>query len=117
MRTELVRIELDDEHDDFLVAEISYDEETEREVAGGAFAATLSTAFDSIEPALGMIVTRLRGATRAPDQLSVGFGLKFGGETGLIFAKGKTEASLTVTLTWTKPPSAPAVPGADAATS
>jgi hypothetical protein len=63
-------------------------------------AGSLAEAFDKLEPAIGMIVSRLRSATRRPDEISVDFGLKLGGETGLIFAKGTAEANLTVSVTW-----------------
>ncbi|MGW3345317.1 CU044_2847 family protein [Nonomuraea rubra] len=61
---------------------------------------SLADAFDGLEPALSTIVTRLREATRGPDAITVEFGLKFGGETGVIFTKGKAEAALKVTVTW-----------------
>ncbi|WP_018653945.1 CU044_2847 family protein [Actinomadura flavalba] len=65
---------------------------------------SLAAAFDDLEPALDTIVTRLRDATRGPDQIVVEFGLKFGGETGIIFTKGKMEAALKVTVTWNGEP-------------
>lgn len=61
---------------------------------------TLSQAFDRLEPALGMIVSKLRHAARQPDEIKVDFGLKLGGETGLIFAKGTAEANLTISVSW-----------------
>jgi hypothetical protein len=63
---------------------------------------TLAETFDGLEPALTTIVTRLRKATRGPDEITVEFGLKFGGETGVIFAKGKVETALQVTVTWSR---------------
>jgi hypothetical protein len=61
---------------------------------------TLSEAFEKLEPALEMIVSRLRHATRHPDEITVDFGLKVGGETGLVFAKGTAEANLSVSVKW-----------------
>ncbi|TKK84406.1 hypothetical protein FDA94_30185 [Herbidospora galbida] len=67
---------------------------------------SLADTFDTLEPAVSAIVTRLRSAARAPDAITVEFGLKFGGETGVIFTKGKAEAALKVTVTWNGPGSA-----------
>jgi hypothetical protein len=61
---------------------------------------TLGEAFGKLEPALDLIVSRLRRATRRPDEITVDFGLKLGGEAGLIFAKGTAEANLSVSVTW-----------------
>lgn len=61
---------------------------------------SLAQAFDKLEPTLEMIVSKLRSAARKPDELTVDFGLKLGGETGFIFAKGTAEANLAVSVTW-----------------
>ncbi|MEU4090145.1 CU044_2847 family protein [Streptomyces aureus] len=61
---------------------------------------SLAEAFDGLEPALATIVTRLRRAARGPDMVTLEFGLKFGGETGVIFARGSAEAALAVTIAW-----------------
>jgi hypothetical protein len=61
---------------------------------------SLAEAFDKLEPALGMIVSRLRSAARQPDEITVDFGLKLGGEAGLVFAKGTVEANIAVSVTW-----------------
>jgi hypothetical protein len=39
----------------------------------------------------------------APDECGVEFGLKLGGETGVIVAKGTAEVNFVVKLTWKKP--------------
>ncbi|MFI7225908.1 CU044_2847 family protein [Nonomuraea angiospora] len=107
----LLRIPLDGTPDSrFMVAEIDYedmiteggidlvsDDGTGRTVRA---LRSLAETFDGLEPALSTIVTRLRTATRGPDAITVEFGLKFGGETGVIFTKGKAEAALKVTVTW-----------------
>ncbi|WP_432863481.1 CU044_2847 family protein [Microbispora rosea] len=61
---------------------------------------SLSAALDGIRPALETIITKLQTATRQPKEIQVEFGLKFGGELGLIFTKGTAEASFNVTMTW-----------------
>ncbi|GAA3239952.1 CU044_2847 family protein [Actinocorallia longicatena] len=111
MASVLMRVPLGDGSGEFMVAEVDAQELDSVELVAHdsdgrivQAAHSLAEAFNRIEPALGMIVTRLRDAARAPDEISVGFGLKLGGETGLIFAKGKAETSFTVTVTWTKQP-------------
>ena len=59
---------------------------------------TLTEAFSRVEPAIEVIVSRLRNA--APDEITVDFGLKMGGEAGLIWAKGTAEANIAVSVTW-----------------
>lgn len=66
---------------------------------------TLARAFDRLGSALSTILLKLRSAEHAPDEIQMEFGLKLGGETGLIFAKGTAEANFAVTVTWAKPPS------------
>src|SRR3954454_6456673 len=38
----------------------------------------------------------------APDECSVEFGLKIGGEAGLIIAKGTTEVNFVIRLSWSR---------------
>ncbi|MFG1680744.1 CU044_2847 family protein [Nonomuraea sp. NPDC049269] len=109
MSSMLMRMSLDDGSGQFIVADVDAVDLDDVELVSGEgriakVSTSLSQAFDNVEPALKMIVTRLRDAAQAPEEITVGFGLKFGGETGLIFAKGKTEASLTVSVTWSKRP-------------
>lgn len=69
---------------------------------------TLARAFDRLQPALSTMLMKLRSAEQAPDEIQMAFGLKLGGETGLIFTKGTAEATFAVTVTWAKPaPSGP----------
>jgi hypothetical protein len=35
-----------------------------------------------------------------PEHFTVEFGVKLGGETGIILAKGTAEVNLTITMTW-----------------
>lgn len=64
---------------------------------------TLAGSFDRLGPALDTMLLKLRSAEHAPDQIQMEFGLKLGGEAGLIFAKGTAEANFAVTVTWAKP--------------
>ncbi|MEU8343388.1 CU044_2847 family protein [Actinomadura meyerae] len=112
MDSVLMRIPLQDGSDQFIEAEVDplglEDVELVADDGQGRrfvqAAGTLAAAFDHIEPALSMLVTRLRDAARAPEEITLGFGLKLGGETGLVFAKGKSEASFTVSVTWARNP-------------
>ena len=64
---------------------------------------TLARSFDRLGPALSTMLLKLRSAEHAPDEIQMEFGLKLGGEAGLIFAKGTAEANFAVTVTWAKP--------------
>ena len=64
---------------------------------------TLSSSLDTVMPALSMILHRLQTAARSPDEIGIELGLKVGGETGLIIAKGTAEATFKVVLTWKRP--------------
>lgn len=61
---------------------------------------TLEEALKRLEPSLQKVAGMLKKMT--PDQAQVEFGLKVGGETGLIVAKGTAEANFTVTMSWGK---------------
>ncbi|WP_432837596.1 CU044_2847 family protein [Dactylosporangium sp. CA-092794] len=73
-------------------------------------ATSLAQALRQIQPVLRVIKAHL--LTAAPDQLSVEFGLKLGGETGIILTKGTTEVNFKVTMVWKR--EAPETTGADA---
>lgn len=61
---------------------------------------TLSSAIDSVMPALRTILAQLRSGLHAPDEIGMEIGLKIGGEAGVIFAKASTEGSVKVSMTW-----------------
>jgi hypothetical protein len=61
---------------------------------------SLASSLDQVLPALSTILAKLRKAEQAPDEIGMKLGLKVGGETGLIFAKGTAEATFEVSLTW-----------------
>jgi NTP-dependent ternary system trypsin peptidase co-occuring protein len=59
---------------------------------------TLEHVLDKIEPALQAVGTWAKSAN--PDECCVEFGLKLGGETGVIIAKGTANVHFAVKLTW-----------------
>jgi|SRR5215475_15526728 len=61
---------------------------------------TFEQALDEIKPAMTSMMAWLERL--APSESTVTFGLKIGGEAGLILAKGTAEVNFAVTLTWKK---------------
>lgn len=59
---------------------------------------TLSESLEQLEPMLRTVRDRL--VASMPDHFTVEFGVKLGGETGIILAKGTAEVNLKVTMTW-----------------
>ena len=59
---------------------------------------TLEDALTDLKPSLHKIVHVLRETS--PDEMTVEFGLKMGGETGVIIAKGTAEVNFTVSMSW-----------------
>ena len=59
---------------------------------------TLEEALAKLKPSLQKVVQLLK--EMSPDQTVVEFGLKLGGETGAIIAKGTAEVNFTVTMSW-----------------
>jgi len=59
---------------------------------------TLQEALSKLKPSLGKIVHLLKELS--PDETVVEFGLKIGGETGVIVAKGTAEVNFTVRMSW-----------------
>jgi hypothetical protein len=58
----------------------------------------LESSLGDVVPAVRAVCEGLRAV--APDEFTVEFGLKVGGETGLIIAKGTAEVNFTVSMTW-----------------
>jgi hypothetical protein len=52
----------------------------------------------AIRPAVGELMEALKGA--GPETISVEFGVKIGGETGVILAKGTAEVNFKVIMEW-----------------
>ncbi len=72
-------------------------------------ATTLAEALRRVAPMLRTIKAQLLVAM--PDEFEVEFGLKLGGETGIILTKGTAEVNFKVTMVWHRP--APATSGTD----
>jgi len=113
MDTSLLRVPLENTDGAYIIAEVDDSDLDGIElVAGGrrrgidTSAETFSDALGKVEPAIELVLSKLRKA--APDEITVDFGLKIGGEAGIIWAKGTAEAHLTVSVTW-KRDGAPAI--------
>jgi hypothetical protein len=63
-------------------------------------AETLEQLLEKITPTVTAVSEWVRA--RSPDECGVEFGLKLGGETGVIVAKGTAEVNFLVKLTWKK---------------
>ncbi|MBV9164033.1 MAG: hypothetical protein JO281_21365 [Pseudonocardiales bacterium] len=59
---------------------------------------TLEEALADVKPSLTKIVGVLQEMT--PEEMTVEFGMKMGGETGVIIAKGTAEVNFKVTMSW-----------------
>ncbi|GHC84260.1 CU044_2847 family protein [Streptomyces flavofungini] len=111
---QLVRIPLDT--GEFLVAEVDLADIPEESVvlaspgpgrAIGQASRTLESSLLSLRPALTGLTKTLDELS--PDAVSIEFGVKLGGETGVILAKGTAEVHFTVNVQWAPRP-APAEP-------
>ena len=103
--TELVRVPL--ENGEFIVAEVDVLEIPGGEVvlaaAGPGKALTelqtkLGDGLRRIRPAVTELVEALKHS--GPDSIGVEFGVKIGGETGVILAKGTAEVNFRVSMEW-----------------
>jgi hypothetical protein len=61
-------------------------------------ARSLSASLEQLEPVLKTVKDKL--AASAPEHFTVEFGVKLGGEAGIIWAKGTAEVNLKITMTW-----------------
>jgi hypothetical protein len=59
---------------------------------------TLEDALTGLKPSLAKVVHVLQEI--APGETTVEFGLKMGGETGVIIAQGTAEVNFTVSMSW-----------------
>lgn len=59
---------------------------------------SLAESLEQLEPVLRTVKDKL--VASAPEHFTVEFGVKLGGETGIILAKGTAEVNLKVTMTW-----------------
>jgi Trypsin-co-occurring domain 1 len=104
--TYLLGVQVDGAGDDVLVFEVD-----RGEIADGLVMAsvdpgkvvdrarvTLEEALAKLKPSLRKVVHLLQ--EMSPDETLVEFGLKIGGETGVIIAKGTAEVNFTVRMSW-----------------
>jgi hypothetical protein len=105
--TELVAVPVDDDGKPVVVFE------TDTELVGGDLElasgdsgpvararASLDEALGQVRPALVRVVQTVREL--GPDEVEVEFGLKVGGETTVIIAKGTTDVNFAVRLKWNR---------------
>lgn len=59
---------------------------------------SLAESLERLEPVLRTVKDKL--AASAPEAFEVKFGVKLGGETGIILAKGTTEVNFEITMKW-----------------
>ena len=59
---------------------------------------TLEESLGKLKPSLYKVVHMLRELS--PDSTEIEFGLKIGGETGVIIAKGTAEVNFTIRMSW-----------------
>jgi hypothetical protein len=59
---------------------------------------SLSESLEQLEPMLRTVKDRL--VASMPEHFTVEFGVKLGGETGIILAKGTAEVNLKITMIW-----------------
>ncbi len=66
--------------------------------AAARAARSLSASLEQLEPVLRTVKEKL--VASAPEHFTVEFGVKLGGESGIILAKGTAEVNLKITMTW-----------------
>ncbi|WP_324788490.1 CU044_2847 family protein [Streptomyces sp. H51] len=59
---------------------------------------SLREALDRVKPALSQVSATVRELS--PDEMEIQFGLKIGGESGVIIARGTTEVNFAVRVVW-----------------
>lgn len=114
--TELVRVPL--ESGEFIVAEVDRLDIPGSDVVlaspepGKALAevhAKLDAGLRRIRPAVTELVEALKDSR--PDSIGVEFGVKIGGETGVILAKGTAEVNFKICMEWKRSPDEEAIGG------
>lgn len=102
----LLGVPVDDGTGDLIVFEVDRSEVPDdlvlASVESGKIAAqarmTLEEALADLKPSLTKVIGALR--EMAPGEVKVEFGMKIGGETGVIIAKGTAEVNFKVTMSW-----------------
>lgn len=69
-------------------------------VAAAKATRTLAESLGHLEPLLRTVKEKL--VAIAPDDIEVEFGVKIGGEAGIILAKGTADVHLTITMKWSR---------------
>jgi hypothetical protein len=111
MGVRVLQVPLDDGTDEFIEVEVDAHNLGESSVvlaANDGSTATrasfsLARSMKRIMPALSTVVATLRSAEHTPDEISMEIGLAVGGETGIVFAKGTSEATFNIIMTWNNP--------------
>jgi Trypsin-co-occurring domain 1 len=112
MGTVLARVPIGDGPGDFIVVEVDDGVVGDDQVVlasrspGKAvveISETLQGSFDRVVAAVSQLVLRLRSMPNSPEHAEIEFGLKLGGEAGLIFTRGTAEVNFQVRLSWNKP--------------
>ncbi|WP_331718971.1 hypothetical protein OHU23_40985 (plasmid) [Streptomyces virginiae] len=102
----LVTIPLDHQDGGVAVFEVSGDlQGSDLELAAGGnlttrARVTLQEALDQVRPTLARVSDMVREL--GPQEAEIEFGLKMGGETGVVIAKGTAEVNFAVRLVWTR---------------
>jgi len=107
----LLRVPVGDGSDDFVEIQVSRTELLSLSESGVVLASddgtrfeaatfSLASAMDRVMPALRVILGRLRAGVHSPDEITMELGLQVGGEVGVFFAKGTSQATVAVTMTW-----------------
>lgn len=103
----LFEMPLDDSGTERAVFEIDDDlMGTDLELAAGDGAiararVSVHDALNQVRPTLSRVAEAVRELK--PDEAEIAFGLKMGGETGVIISKGTAEVNFTVRLVWNRP--------------
>jgi hypothetical protein len=69
---------------------------------------SVATSLRQTLPVLSTILSEVRHAAPAVDEISLNLGLRVGGETGFAFVKGSADATIGITVTWRRPGSSAA---------
>jgi hypothetical protein len=107
----LVKVPVGDPDGDFVVVEVDHAmlEEDQVILASSQPAQAVVKASESLERSLDRIIAavggalvRLRSLPETVDATEIEFGLKIGGEVGLVVARGTTDVNFRVKLSWEK---------------
>jgi hypothetical protein len=103
----VLSVPIGDGNDGWLDVEATLDEQDEGvqlAAATGRLARvtsySLSSALSNVVPTIDTIVSRVRESRLAPDEVALEFGIKIGGEHGVILTKGTAEANIKLTVKW-----------------